>query len=245
MSIIGIIGGSGLDNPDILQSPTDERVSTPYGDLPSPVRVGSMGGHTVCLVARHGRENTVPPTQVNYRAVISALRQLGCTAVLSTTAVGSLQEDIRRGDLVVLDQFIDFTRHRPISFHEDFQPHAPVHTPMAEPFDNHLAACSSRPARISASATTSAEPLSPSKAPASHTRRVEHVPPLGADVINMSIAPECILANEAAIPYASIAMSTDYDCWKTDEPVTWTTSWPSSARMRKRSPTCSSKPSAA
>ncbi len=223
MSIIGIIGGSGLDNPDILQSPTDERVSTPYGDLPSPIRVGSMGGHTVCLVARHGREHTVPPTQVNYRAVISALRQLGCTGILSTTAVGSLREDIRRGDLVVLDQFIDFTRHRPISFHEGFQPHSPVHTPMAEPFHNGLRgllvkACKDLGIRHHERGT-----VVTIEGPRFSTHAESNMFRLwGADVINMSIAPECILANEAAIPYASIAMSTDYDCWKTDEPpVTW------------------------
>lgn len=223
MSTIGIIGGSGLDNPDILKSPRDEHVSTPYGALPSPVRVGSIGGHTVCLLARHGREHTVPPTQVNHRAAIDALRQLGCTAILSTTAVGSLREEIGRGDLVVLDQFIDFTRHRAVSFHEGFQPHAPVHTPMAEPFDAALRALLVDSCRKLGIAHHERGTVVTIEGPRFSTRAESNMFRLwGADVINMSIAPECILANEAGIPYASVAMSTDYDCWKTDEaPVTW------------------------
>lgn len=223
MSIIGIIGGSGLDNPDILKDPRDERVSTPYGELASPVRRGTIAGRSVCLLARHGREHTVPPTQVNYRASIDALRQLGCTAILATTAVGSLREEIRRGDLVVLDQFIDFTRHRAISFHESFAPHAPAHTPMADPFDASLRAilngCCDElaiPHHKTGTVITIEGPRFSTRAESNMFRM------WGADVINMSVAPECILANEAGIPYAAVAMSTDYDCWKVDEaPVTW------------------------
>lgn len=223
MAIIGIIGGSGLDNPDILQNPRDERVTTPYGELTSPVRVGSIGQHTVCIVARHGREHTTPPTQVNFRAAIDTLRQLGCTGILSTTAVGSLREEIRRGDLVVLDQFIDFTRHRAITFHEEFAPHAPVHTPMAEPFDENLRALLCASCEELGIAHHKKGTVITIEGPRFSTRAESNVFRLfGADVINMSVAPECILANEAGIPYASVAMSTDYDCWKTDEaPVTW------------------------
>ncbi|MGE4265286.1 MAG: MTAP family purine nucleoside phosphorylase [Desulfovibrio sp.] len=223
MSIIGIIGGSGLDNPDLLRDPRDERVSTRYGELTSPVRIGTIGSCTVCLVARHGRKHTAPPTHVNYRALIDTLRQLGCTAILSTTAVGSLREEIGRGDLVILDQFIDFTRHRAISFHESFAPHEPVHTPMAEPFDATLrellnASCEELGIKHHKQGT-----VVTIEGPRFSTRAESNMFRLwGADVINMSIAPECILANEAGIPYASVAMSTDYDCWKTDEaPVTW------------------------
>ena len=135
---IGIIGGSGLDNPDILENPRDEAVTTPYGDPSSPLKYGRIGGVEVILVARHGRGHTIPPTQVNYRANIHALKQAGCTHLLATTAVGSLREEIGRGDLVVVDQFIDFTKRRHMSFHEVFEPHAPVHTPMADPFDERV-----------------------------------------------------------------------------------------------------------
>ncbi|OIO05733.1 MAG: methylthioadenosine phosphorylase [Desulfovibrionaceae bacterium CG1_02_65_16] len=223
MASIGIIGGSGLDNPDILKDARDEVVATPYGELPSPVRRGTIAGHDICLVARHGREHTIPPSQVNSRAIIDTLKRLGCTAILSTTAVGSLREEIRRGDLVVLDQFIDFTRRRAVTFHESFAPHAPVHCPMAEPFDVDLrallnASCLALgiPHHKTGTVVTIEGPRFSTRAESNMFRL------FGADVINMSVAPECILANEAGIPYASVAMSTDYDCWKTDEaPVTW------------------------
>jgi len=223
MACIGIIGGSGLDNPDILKDPQDHRVETPYGSTTSPVRVGSIGGHRVCLLARHGREHTVPPSQVNYRASILTLKQLGCDMILATTAVGSLREEIKRGDLVVLDQFIDFTRHRAITFHESFAPHAPTHCPMADPFDAKLRALLNETCRELAIAHHTEGTVVTIEGPRFSTRAESRMFRLwGADVINMSIAPEAILANEAGIPYAAVAMSTDYDCWKTDEePVTW------------------------
>jgi len=90
------------------------------------------------ILARHGREHTIPPTQVNYRANIMALKNAGCTHIIVTTAVGSLREEIQRGDLVFPDQFIDFTRRRDVSFYETFAPHSPLHTPMAEPFSDEL-----------------------------------------------------------------------------------------------------------
>jgi len=223
MPVIGIIGGSGLDNPNILDNPSDLFVSTPYGSPTSPVKRGTIAGKQVYLVARHGREHITPPTFVNFRAKIHALKELGCTAILATTAVGSLRQEIRRGNLVVLDQFIDFTRHRPISFHEKFDPHTPVHTPMADPFDADLRG------RLIASCEKFNYPHHPRgtvvtiEGPRFSTRAESNMFRLwGADVINMSTAPECILAAEAGIPYAAVAMSTDYDCWKTDEPpVTW------------------------
>ncbi len=223
MANIGIIGGSGLDNPDILHDPKDLQVSTSYGSATSPVRTGSIGKHNIFLLARHGREHTVPPSQVNYRAKITTLKELGCEYILSTTAVGSLREEIGRGDLVVLDQFIDFTRHRSVTFHETFAPRGPVHTPMADPFSESLRgllndSCAELGIRHHKTGT-----VITIEGPRFSTRAESRMFRIwGADVVNMSIAPEVILANEAGIPYASVAMSTDYDCWKTDEaPVTW------------------------
>lgn len=223
MTRIGIIGGSGLDNPDILQNACDIVIETPYGAPTSPVRSGTIAGKDVFLLARHGREHTIPPTQVNYRANIHALKELGCACIYSTTAVGSLREEIGRGDLVVLDQFIDFTRLRPVSFHEDFKPHAPAHTPMAEPFSGPLRALLNQCCEELGIRHHKRGTVITIEGPRFSTRAESNMFRLwGADVINMSVAPECILANEAGIPYASVAMSTDYDCWKTDEaPVTW------------------------
>jgi len=225
MTRIGIIGGSGLDNPDLLENATDKMLETAYGSPSSPLKLGTIQGRNVALLARHGREHTIPPTQVNNRANIDALRQAGCTHILATTAVGSLKEEISPGDLVVLDQFIDFTRHRIITFHEAFEPGKMKHTPMADPFDENLRkhliqTCQEHnlPHHEKGTVVTIEGPRFSTRAE-SHMFRA-----WGADVINMSTAPECALANEAAIPYCAVAMSTDYDCWKQDEePVSWET----------------------
>lgn len=223
MRTIGIIGGSGLDDPDILENAQDMVVQTPFGPPASPLKTGTIAGRKVALVARHGRQHTDSPTKVNNRANLWALRDFGCDAILATTAVGSLREDIERGDLVVLDQFIDFTRLRALTFFEEFEPHAPSHTPMAEPFDAALRetlcfACNA--ANIQHHTTGTVVTI---EGPRFSTRAESNMfRAWGADVINMSTAPECILANELGIPYAAVAMSTDYDCWKTDEAaVTW------------------------
>ena len=110
MVLIGIIGGSGLDNPDILKDAKDIEVNTIYGSPSSTLKIGKIRDKEVVLIARHGRHHTIPPTQVNYRANIQALRDQGCTHILATTACGSLREEIGRGDLVILDQFIVILR---------------------------------------------------------------------------------------------------------------------------------------
>lgn len=220
---IGIIGGSGLDNPKLFQNPQDLEIKTPWGNPSSPIKAGKIAGVDVALLGRHGREHTIPPTQVNYRANIQALKDVGCTHILATTAVGSLREEIGRGHLVVLDQFIDFTKQRKMTFHESFKPHEPVHTPMAEPFDAHLRkilinVCSEQQITFHETGTvvTIEGPRFSTRAESKMFRL------MGADIINMSVATEVALANEIGIPYAAIAMSTDYDCWKEDEePVSW------------------------
>lgn len=220
---IGIIGGSGLDDPTIFENPRDLRVSTPWGEPSAPLKLGEIGGVPVALLGRHGRAHTIAPTQVNYRANIQALKDAGCTHVLATTAVGSLREEIGRGDLVILDQFIDFTRQRKMTFSESFEPHRPVHPPMADPFHAGLRqilidVCAQQGYRTHPSGTvvTIEGPRFSTRAESRMFRA------WGADVINMSVATEAALANEAGLPYAAVAMSTDYDCWKEDEePVSW------------------------
>jgi 5'-methylthioadenosine phosphorylase len=220
---VGIIGGSGLDDPAILRDATDVDVATGYGKPSSPLRTGTIDGVEVAMLARHGREHTIPPTHVNFRANIAALKEAGCTHILATTAVGSLREEIRRGDLVILDQFIDFTRLRPVSFHDTFQPGRAAHTPMADPFDealrDNLNACAGRLGYRHHPGGTVVTIEGPRFSTRAESRMFRM---WGADVINMSTAPEAILAAEAGVPYAAVAMSTDYDCWKEDEePVSW------------------------
>ncbi|MBT4697888.1 S-methyl-5'-thioadenosine phosphorylase [Candidatus Woesearchaeota archaeon] len=220
---IGIIGGSGLDDPKLIEDPKDVEVDAPYGKPSSPLKCGKIKGVDVVILARHGRKHTIPPTQVNNRANIHALKETGCTHIIVTTACGSLREKIGRGDFVVLDQFIDFTKKREYTFHDEFKDGEMAHCPMAEPFSKELRTtlidcCKELELKFHEKGTviTIEGPRFSTKAE-SHMFRA-----WGADVINMSIAPECVLANEIGLPYAAVAMSTDYDCWKENEaPVTW------------------------
>lgn len=220
---IAIIGGSGFENPDLLKDQHEVKVETPFGDPSSTFKTGKIGEVEVAVLSRHNRDHSIPPTQVNNRANIWAIKELGCTHILATTACGSLREEIKRGDLIILDQFIDFTRHRVVSFYEEFDHGNLKHTPMADPFDKFL-----REKLIAKSTELNLSFHSKGtvitiEGPRFSTRAESNMFRIwGADVINMSVAPECILANELEIPYAAIALSTDYDCWKTDEePVTW------------------------
>lgn len=223
MARVGIIGGSGLDDPAILKDATDETVTTRWGDPSSPLRRGTIEGVECVLLSRHGRRHELPPTHVPNRANIQALADAGCTHILTTTAVGSLRKKIERGDLVIVDQFIDFTRFRHTTFHDRFEPGQAAHTPMADPFSAELRALLVASAKELAIRHHEKGTVVTIEGPRFSTRAESHMfRAWGADIINMSIAPECALANEAGIPYATVAMSTDYDCWKEDEePVTW------------------------
>jgi 5'-methylthioadenosine phosphorylase len=219
---VGIIGGSGLDNPEMLNGARQLSIDTPYGTPSSPLMSGRLNGIEVAMIARHGQQHQYSPSQVNYRANIHALKEQGVTHILATTACGSLREKIGRGDFVILDQFIDLTRHRKSTFFESFEDGA-HHTSMAEPFNQDLRRllyATAKELKLTVhqlgTVVTIEGPRFSSKAESKMFRI------WGADVINMSIATEVILSNEINLPYAAVAMSTDYDCWKEDEaPVTW------------------------
>jgi len=223
MTKIAIIGGSGLEDPAILKNPKGIQVETPYGTPSSSFKCGKIGGVEVAILSRHGRDHTIPPTQVNNRANIWAIKELACTHIIVTTACGSLREEIDRGHLVILDQFIDFTRHREVTFHSKFEDGNLNHTPMADPFNEELRKMLIKKAEELNLSFHEKGTVVTIEGPRFSTRAESNMfRILGADVINMSTAPECILANEIGVPYAAIALSTDYDCWKTDEePVTW------------------------
>jgi len=216
---IGIIGGSGMDDPRLMKGIRERKVTTPYGRPSSTLTVGKINGVDTVILARHGKDHSIYPTGVNFRANIHALKKEGCTHILATTAVGSLREKIKPGDLVFTDQFIDFTKHRPLTFHDE----KVIHTPMGEPFCSYLRRLligSAKELKLrhhgKGTVVTIEGPRFSTKAESHMFRK------LGADVINMSTVPEVILAREAGICYQTIAMSTDYDCWKEgEEPVTW------------------------
>jgi 5'-methylthioadenosine phosphorylase len=223
MKKIAIIGGSGLENPDILQHQEKIIIGTSYGAPSSDFLCGTISGTDVVLLSRHGRAHTIPPSQVNNRANLDAIRQLGCTHILATTACGSLREEIGRGELVLPDQFIDFTRHREITFFEAFEPEEMKHTPMADPFDKRLGELLFAAGKELKLPIHKGGCIVTIEGPRFSTRAESKMFRLwGGDLVNMSTAPECILANELGIPYAAIAMATDYDSWKKDEtPVSW------------------------
>ncbi len=219
---IGIIGGSGLENPELLENYKELEVDTPFGKPSSKLMTGTLNGIDVVIISRHGKKHEIPPTHVNNRANIFALKYEGCKYIIATTAVGSLKEEIKRGDFVILDQFIDFTRHRDITFFDKFEFGA-IHTPMPNPFSESLRKkiieiCDELnfPYHKKGTVITIEGPRFSTIAESNLFRQ------WGADLVNMSIAPEAILANEAEVPYAAIAMSTDYDSWKEgEESVTW------------------------
>jgi 5'-methylthioadenosine phosphorylase len=218
MAKIGIIGGSGLDNPQILTDFKEINVETKFGQPTSALTCGKLNGVEVVILARHGKKHSIPPTQINFLANIWALKEQGCTHILAATAVGSLREEIKPGNLVFPSQFIDFTRLRNLTF---FSAEV-VHTPMSEPYDKNLRdllcqTCDelNLPYNRETTVITIEGPRFSTKAESYMFRS------WGADIINMSSCPEVILANELKIPYQTIAMSTDYDCWKEGEaPVT-------------------------
>lgn len=219
---IGIIGGSGLEKLNIFNESEEISFSTPYGKTSSTFFKGTTEKNEVYILSRHGRDHSIPPTQVNNRANIYAMKELGVDAILATTACGSLREKIGIGHLVFPDQIIDFTRHREITFFEKFEKDQLGHISMADPFDEELRKRLIHEAQILETEYHPKGTLITIEGPRFSTRAESRMfQNWGADIINMSIAPEAILANELSIPYAAIAISTDYDSWKSDEEVTW------------------------
>lgn len=211
---IGIIGGSGLDDPKLLKDYKEIEVTTTYGKPSSKLTTGKIGDREVVIIARHGKGHTIPPTWVNYRANIWALKEQGCTHIIVTTACGSLREHIAPGDLVFIDQFIDRTTQRISTFYDKDKDKV-CHIPMAEPFCQKLRLLLADTARELDLKYHDKGTIVTIEGPRFSTKAESHMfRQWGADVINMSTVPEVVLAREAGICYASIAMSTDYDVWK-------------------------------
>jgi 5'-methylthioadenosine phosphorylase len=223
MKKLAVIGGSGLEKLSLFENPGEIEVPTPYGLPSSTLYTGTIGRCDVVILSRHGRDHSIPPSQVNNRANIDAIRQLGCTHIVASTACGSLREEIRRGDMVIPDQFIDWTRHRVSTFFEKFEPGVLGHVAMGDPFDHELRSAIIGIANRLALPYHGSGTVITIEGPRFSTRAESKMFRLwGADIVNMSVAPEASLAREAGIPYAAIALSTDYDSWKEDEkPVTW------------------------
>jgi 5'-methylthioadenosine phosphorylase len=212
---VGIIGGSGLEDPKILKDQKELERDTVFGNPSSPLIIGRIRGFEVVILSRHGKGHTIMPTNVPFQANIRALKDVGCTHVLATTACGSLREEIKPGDFVFIDQFIDRTTKRKSTFYEK---EVVYHIPMAEPFCPNLRKLLFEKAKKlslrcheKGTVVTIEGPRFSTKAESFMFRQ------WGGDVINMSTVPEVVLAREAGLHYASVAMPTDYDCWKAGE----------------------------
>ncbi|HLE75614.1 MAG TPA: S-methyl-5'-thioadenosine phosphorylase [Candidatus Bathyarchaeia archaeon] len=209
---IGIIGGTGLYDPKLLRNVEEITLDTPYGAPSDAITVGELGGRRVAFLPRHGKKHTIRPTDVNSRANIFALKKLGVQWILAPSTVGSLREEYKPGDIVFVDQFIDRTTRREQSFYTEKQVcHISVAEPMCPELRRVLIAVA-KDAGISAHSTGTyvciEGPRFSTKAESKMFRS------WGADVVGMTLVPECVLAREAEMCYASIATVTDYDVWK-------------------------------
>jgi 5'-methylthioadenosine phosphorylase len=208
---LGIIGGSGLYALDSLENPHWQAVESPWGAPSDAVLTGTIGGIELVFLPRHGRGHIVPPHLLNARANIDVLKRLGCTDVLAVSAVGSLRQDFAPGQFVAVDQFIDRTKGRPSTF---FETGMVAHVPMADPVCPRLTALAAAAARAAGAAVHGGATYLAMEGPQFSTRAESRMyQSWGCDIIGMTAMPEAKLAREAELPYALLAMVTDYDCW--------------------------------
>jgi 5'-methylthioadenosine phosphorylase len=208
---IGIIGGSGLYSMAGLTSPREIKIKTPFGDPSEAIVLGTLEGKRVAFLARHGRGHRILPGEINYRANIYAMKLLGVERIISVSAVGSLQEDLRPGEFLVPDQFVDRTRQRVSTFFGDgLVAHVSFAHPTCAQVSSTLADASVHCAvKVHRRGTyICMEGPQFSTLAEANTHRQLHF-----DVVGMTNATEAKLAREAEICYSTIAMITDYDCW--------------------------------
>jgi 5'-methylthioadenosine phosphorylase len=213
---IGIVGGTGLYDPKLLKNIEEVTLDTPYGAPSDAITVGELKGRRVAFLPRHGKKHTIRPTDVNSRANIFALKKLCVQRILAPSAVGSLKEEFKPGDFVFVDQFIDRTTIREESFYTEKQVcHISVAEPMCPELRRTLIAVAKDAGITAHNAGTYVCIEGPRFSTKAESKMFRS---WGADVVGMTLVPECVLAREAEMCYASIATVTDYDVWK-DHPV--------------------------
>lgn len=218
MSAIGIIGGTGVYDPSIFENIQEGSLATPYGDI--DYVSGTYDGKTVIFVARHGRDHSIPPHKINYRANIWGLKKLGVRFIISTTAVGSLYEAFAPGHFVLTDQFLDFTKQRVNTFYEGGD--RPVaHVDVTNPYCPELrhivedaARSLSLPVHNGGTYVCTEGPRFESPA------EIRMYQMLGGQTVGMTNVPEVTLANEAEIAYMTISMITNYAAGISEQALT-------------------------
>lgn len=216
---IGIIGGSGLYDIEGLRSVKAVTIKTPFGTPSDAIMLGELDGVRVAFLSRHGRGHRLNPSEINYRANIYALKSLGVRRVISVSAVGSMKETIKPGDVVIPDQFIDLTKRRVSTF---FEGGIVAHVGFAEPVCVSLTTTLLASARSVGATAHQGGTYLCIEGPQFSTRGESRLyRQWGVSVIGMTNLPEAKLAREAELCYATVALATDYDCWhETEEAVT-------------------------
>jgi len=213
---IAVIGGTGVYDPEIVENAREVKVYTPFGAPSDLVTLGTYEGRKVAFIPRHGKGHQIPPHRINYRANIWALKELGVRQIVASSAVGSLREDYAPGDFVITDQFIDRTKGRPDTFYEGGRL---CHISSADPIcprlhDFFVGHARKLELRVHPTGTYVCV-----QGPRFSTRAESKLfRQWGADLVGMTLYPECVLAREAEICYVSVAMVTDYDVWA-EKPV--------------------------
>ncbi|MDH3199957.1 MAG: S-methyl-5'-thioadenosine phosphorylase [Myxococcales bacterium] len=209
---LGVIGGSGLYELEGLMDVDELEKTTPFGSPSDAIIAGTLGTTRLLFLPRHGRGHRFPPHRINYRANVLALKMLGAEQILSVSAVGSMRNDIHPGDMVVVDQFVDRTRHRTDTFFEDDG--VVAHVEFAEPVDMQLAEALAGAVEAAGAPAHRGGVYLCIEGPQFSTRAESLLyRSWGVSVIGMTNMPEARLAREAELPYATLAMATDYDCW--------------------------------
>jgi 5'-methylthioadenosine phosphorylase len=212
--VLGVLGGSGVYDLAELSHARWERVDSPFGDPSDELLFGEIDGRTLVFLPRHGRGHRIPPSEINYRANIDALKRAGVTDLLSLSACGSLRQDLVPGTFVLVDQFVDRTVARAKSF---FTTGCVAHVSLARPVCARLGAAVEAAAAATGCALAHGGSYLAMEGPQFSSRaESELYRSWGCDVIGMTNMPEAKLAREAEICYASLSMVTDFDCWHGD-----------------------------
>ena len=211
---LGIIGGSGLYKMEGFQKVKWKKINTPWGKPSDEVLIASLNNEEICFIPRHSRGHKINPTNINFRANIDAMKQLGVTDIISVSAVGSLKEDLEPGKFVIVDQFIDRTFSRIKTF---FDQEIVAHVSMAKPTSSGLSKCCKAALEKLDIAHQEGGTYVVMEGPQFSTLAESNLyRSWNADVIGMTNMPEAKLAREAEIRYSTVAMVTDYDCWHPD-----------------------------
>ncbi len=213
--VIGVIGGSGLYDMEALEEIKYEKVETPFGEPSDEYLTGRLHGVKMVFLPRHGRGHRLLPSEINYRANIYGMKKLGVTAIISVSAVGSMKEDIHPGDMVIVDQFFDRTKARESTF---LGSGVAGHVEFARPVCGDLSRLLFEAAEDAGARVHMGGTYLCIEGPQFSTRAESLIyRSWGVDVIGMTNIPEAKLAREAEICYATVALSTDYDCWHEEE----------------------------